>query len=210
MRVLYLKASLRNGDSSVWRTFEIAEHFSFQKLHEVLQCLFGYLNREGYEFFSTSERWRFTSDDNLVETAKFLKSKAGEVFLSTIDKEKHEVDISVEVAKASDRQIGFYLTEGKKVTYLYDFADEWLIDLSCEASYSGGAMVRLIDGFGTAPYEGVGGLIGYQNLMEILSDKSNEAYDEVRLWLYEEGYRRYDKEAIIEKLALWEKSELKV
>lgn len=203
MSTLYLKARLRNGASSVWRNFEVSDTLSFEALHEVLQILFGYLNREGHEFFSETEKWRFTSDTSLVETAKFLKSKEGKAYLETIDKEKYEVDLSIEVASSKEKIIGFYLTEGKKVTYLYDFSDEWLIDLTCEAVLSGEGKAKLIDGFGSAPYEGVGGLVGYQNLMDILASPEDEAYDEVRLWLYEEGYRRYDKESIEEKLSIW-------
>lgn len=208
MRVLYLKASLRNGISSVWRTFEVSEHLSFAQLHEVLQILFGYLNREGYEFFSEGEKWRFTSDESLVGTAKFLKSEAGKAYLESVSKEDFKDDLSIEVASSQDRQIGFYLTEGKKITYLYDFSDEWLIDITCLASLFGETKVKLIDGFGTAVYEGVGGVAGYQDLMDILADVENDAYDEVRLWLYKEGYRRYDKDEVRKQLAIWEEERL--
>ena len=202
MKMIYLKANLLNGGNSIWRTFEVSELISFEALHKILQVLFGYLDKEDYEFFSAAEKWRFTSDKDLIEKAKFLKSEAGKQYLATVDKEKYEVAVDIEIASASDRQIADYFAENKSIMYIYDFVDEWQVELTCLDRFEGSGETVFLDGFGSAPYESVGGLSGYLSIMETLSNPENPDYDELRLWLYEKGYTRFDKDEIREKLKL--------
>lgn len=200
MKMFYMKASLQKVDTSVWRTFEVSENLTFEDLHHILQTLSSYLNREDYEFFSSQKRWRFTSDVSLLGEANFLKSKMGQTYLSNVDIDKYEPILDVEVDSAKSRVLANELSEGESFFYLYDFTDEWLIKLSVLDVFEGKDLVCLIDGFGSAPYEGVGGLVGYEHLMSILSNPNHSDYDELRHFLYEQGYRRFDKEDVALKL----------
>ena len=56
MKALFFSATLRGAEAPVWRRFCVPMDYDFAKLHEVLQILFGYSGREGYEFvFDTKE-----------------------------------------------------------------------------------------------------------------------------------------------------------
>lgn len=73
---------------------------------------------------------------------------------------------------------------GQKYTYIYDFGDDWTHQITLEAIFSDTILnAELIAGKGACPPEDCGGIWGYAQLKEILSDRKHPEYKEMKQWL---------------------------
>jgi hypothetical protein len=69
--------------------------------------------------------------------------------------------------------------------YEYDFGDSWHLDVRIEQVISsiGSGTPRLIGGARACPPEDCGGLWGYEHLLEVLADPSDEEHEEMLEWV---------------------------
>ncbi|GAG78992.1 unnamed protein product, partial [marine sediment metagenome] len=92
-------------------------------------------------------------------------------------------------------KISKWFNEGnRKAEYIYDFGDDWHHAMTLEKKLPRDEKIkypRCIAGKRACPPEDCGGVGGYYNLLEIISNPAHEEYEEMMEWLGGE----YDPEA---------------
>lgn len=155
--VYQLKITLRGvSKPPVWRRVMVPASMTLDLLHEVIVSVMGW---EGEHLHVFSDGWRFYGSP---------------------DQELGHADESgVTVA---DLLPG----PGGKVTYTYDFGDDWEHHIVLEKilpAEPGAAYPVCVAGKGTCPPEDCGGAWGYAELKEILADPGHEQHEEMLEWL---------------------------
>lgn len=201
MKSLYFSATLRDAEAPVWRRFCVPMDYDFAKFHQVLQILFGYSGHEEFEFVFDDPKLRITSDVDLYESYRFLKSDEGKHYLADKEKEGYNVDMSVEVAWAEDLPLDPLTLKHRQFRYIYDFSDDWTYDIELvDLLEDGPALPELREGLGNAPFEACGGFSGYYELMEALTTPEHPDNAAIRSWVDEMGYHFYDADEVNQKL----------
>lgn len=148
----------------VWRKIEIPASFTFLDLHETIQTVFGYENRHLFEF----------NDGTSSCTAKTFR----------IGMPDDEGDYCLpKTQPAFDIKLSDVLARRSKLTYVYDFGDEWTYEIRVvkrvkekrECPYC-------VEGEGATPPEDCGGLGGYIEMLQALSEGGEEA-EQYITWL---------------------------
>lgn len=141
----------------VWRRITVPDDFSFYDFHLAIQAAFGW---ENYHLFMFSPKGYGSHmnitlrDDDFFEEGESLDAE--EVLLSQI-----------------------FRKEQQKFMYIYDFGDDWLHTIVLEKIFSGKLMFPLLNaGKGKCPPEDCGGVWGYENLKNTLSDPGHPEYAE--------------------------------
>lgn len=147
----------------VWRRIVIQGDATFLDLHEAIQGAFGW---EDAHLFKFSERPYGGSmnigipDDDFLMVQKRLDART--VTLQEV-----------------------FGAECKKLTYVYDFGDDWIHEISLEETSDekiDGA--RCMAGKGACPPEDCGGRMGYEGIKELFLTRPNgKEAREYRKWL---------------------------
>ena len=155
-----------NGSSKpiVWRRLSIPVNFTFYDLHIAIQLSFGWENAHLFQF-----------------SPKGYGS-------NPIIKENFEDDVDYDYEDALDAEevhlSEIFKSEKQKYTYIYDFGDSWEHIISLEKILPNIAMYpMLLAGKGQCPPEDCGGMRGYEQLKEVLSNKKDAEYEEMAEWL---------------------------
>jgi hypothetical protein len=152
------RVSLREIEPEIWRRVQVPGSFSLDRLHEVLQFAFGWLDYHLYAF-RVGER-RFEAPDPEAE---------GE-----------------DSTGVSLRDLG--LKKGDRLRYVYDFGDHWVHDLVVEKVVRSGArewgeLPLLLGGERAGPPEDAGGPHGFMELLAVLGDPEHPEHAEYREWV---------------------------
>ncbi len=131
----------------IWRRFRVPANISLARFHEFLQCAMGWENRYDYEFRYGKGKYlrdviapphpeRFLGADSFTDAASLtLEAFVGRAKLP------------------------------KRFLYLYDYADEWLHEVSVEKSeISDETEPVMLDGANACPPEACGGHLEYLEL----------------------------------------------
>ena len=73
----------------------------------------------------------------------------------------------------------------RRMLYVYDFGDSWRHDVRIEGIRRGDAEARypaFVDGAGRCPPEDVGGWVGFERFLQVLSDPAHEEHQEMIEW----------------------------
>jgi hypothetical protein len=166
--VYELKVTLEGVDPPIWRRFRVPCQITFADLHLVLQAVMGWENDHLYEFGVGKRRFGEPSWDS-----DNRREDAGRIQLRDV----------------AARQ-------GARLTYVYDFGDDWQHDVivektACPDAEPGRAVC--IAGERACPPEDCGGVWGYAELLDALDDPANSELEERVEWL-EEVHGPYDPE----------------
>ncbi|MBU2447202.1 MAG: plasmid pRiA4b ORF-3 family protein [Bacteroidetes bacterium] len=165
--VYQFKISLNNSQPLIWRRIVVPSNYSFWDLHVAIQDSMGWIDYHLHMF-----------EINNPAT-----------------NEKVEIGVHDEEWEAYDRivlpdykeKISKYFNENNRnARYEYDFGDSWIHTIKFEKvlpATIGEKYPKCIDGKRACPPEDCGGMGGYYDLLEILSDPKNEEYDEMIEWL---------------------------
>lgn len=148
------------------RTLVVPSASTFSALHRYLQIAFDWENYHAHEFIIPREGGK----EYIVCTDEDA-DMPGETY--ALD---HEVSLAEKLKKRT------------RFTYLYDFGDGWEIDLK---------VVDYLENYdridpcctvceGAAPPEDVGGVWGYLDFLDAMSDPNHPEHDEMKEWV---GYR---------------------
>ena len=166
-RVCQFKITLKDIDPPIWRRILVPEKFNFWELHVAIHDAMGWLNYHLHTFYVRS------CDSNIFKEINIPSD--------------NEYDADNEFILSWDVQIFRYLREsGDICIYEYDFGACWEHEIIFEGFLmreSGKEYPFCLEGERACPPEDCGGVIGYQLLMEVLSDTSHEEYDEKISWL---------------------------
>ena len=138
---------LLESDPLVWRRIVVPADYTFYHLHKAIQGAFGWENSHLFQFsesgFSDKTVYGIPGDD--------------------IDPDM----ITIDAKKTKMSRI--FRKEGETYCYIYDYGDAWEHRLVLEKKEAKDMAVPwCIDGAGACPPEDVGGIHGYQQMLEVL------------------------------------------
>jgi len=156
-KIYQIKVELRYSEPIIWRRILVNSNILLVDLHRILQTVMGWTN---------SHLHLFSDNRNEYSPIEFEVEGA----------------IDSRITKLSK----ILKKENEKILYEYDFGDGWEHDLILEKiqleDENSNAPI-CIDGKRNCPPEDCGGIGGYENLLEIISDKKHPEYKETITWL---------------------------
>ena len=155
---LELKASVVGIKPLIWRRLQVPRALTLAKLHRVLQSAFGWTNTHLHEF----------------SVGKVAFGPPG------ADEEGGPRAIDDRRVKLSDLN----LSSGRKLKYLYDFGDDWEVELTVVKLLPAIPGVALcLEGERSGPPDDCGGARDYADFVEALADPKHPEHDERKDWI---------------------------
>ncbi|MFU8768163.1 MAG: plasmid pRiA4b ORF-3 family protein [Desulfotignum sp.] len=174
-RFYLLKIKLLDIEPEIWRRFVVPSDISLDRLHDVIQIVMGWEDCHLHEFTIGKKRYTEypeSSQDGLVSGRYRL----------------------VDLIRQTGRTFG----------YIYDFGDGWehelIIEDSRYADADRWADILCLDGERACPPEDVGGVPGYAEFSDIMSDPDHKEYAAFADWFG--GH--YDSDAFDPDYVNWE------
>ncbi|MDA3880745.1 MAG: plasmid pRiA4b ORF-3 family protein [Prolixibacteraceae bacterium] len=150
-------------DHPVWRRITVPSYYTFMHMHYVLQLAVGWGNNHLFQFSDKG----FESETAITKIFEHLD--AGD----QKQVEAEETPLSQIFKKTGDTSV-----------YIYDFGDAWEHTLTLEKILPKKShMPEVLDVKGACPPEDCGGVYGYENMLEVIADKSNPESLEYKEWL---------------------------
>lgn len=149
-KVYQFKIALRGIKPMIWRRIQTPTNYTFGELHFAINQAMGWNNCHLHEFTVINPKY------------------AEEELIGMPDDDNPFAD---KVRDGFKTKIKSYLPANKKFEYLYDFGDGWEHMVTFEGEYIAESDVkypRCIDGKRACPPEDVGGIWGYERVIEIL------------------------------------------
>jgi hypothetical protein len=176
--VYQIKVGLRGATPPIWRRLEVPADISLARLHLVIQVAFGW-------------------DDSHLHVFETPYGRFGDA-----DAELgHSAEAPVTLEQVAP-------TVNAKLRYTYDFGDDWQHDILVEKVHTRetAAYPRCTGGRRAAPPEDCGGVWGYADLVDTLSDPGHPEHGDRLEWLgldsaHEFDPGRFDAEAITKALS---------
>jgi len=159
LRSIYqIKVTLKGAKPPIWRRFQMANSDTLEDLHIILQIIMGWANAHMHEFTHQQQRYGIP-----------------------------DPDYPSDIINESNHPISHLLKNEKdKLIYTYDFGDGWQHDVVLEKILSfelDTTLPRCIKGKRACPPEDIGGLGGYENTLQIITNPSAPEYKETLKWL---------------------------
>lgn len=161
-----IKVSIRDTHPSVWRRLQIPEGITFHELNAIIQLAFDWCGYHAYNF----------------EVGATLHDMGVFIELPELDDGWGDY----ETKNSKKEKIDKYFKEYKRMKYTYDFGDDWIHDIIIEKTVETDKKLTkpiCIKAKMADLPEDCGGPYGYEELLDILSDKNNERYNEMREWV---------------------------
>ena len=159
--IYQLKVTLKESKPPIWRRFQVPGDVTLHRLHLILQDVMGWMNSHLYRF-----------EIGGVEYGEPDPDYAG---------------FGIDMRNANRTKLNQVVPNEKmRFIYEYDFGDSWehriLVEKILPAE-PGAKYPVCLAGKRACPPEDCGGIWGYEDLLEIISDPLHEEYDEMMEWL---------------------------
>jgi hypothetical protein len=164
--VYQLKVTLRHSRPPIWRRALVPSNLTLFQFHNDLQALMGWTDSHLHQFEAAGKLYGTPDPELGPEREDERKVRLNEVMRQPKD----------------------------QMVYEYDFGDSWEHDIVLEKILPPEPNVRypvVIDGKRACPPEDVGGIPGYENLLEVIRDPHHPDYEEMIDWAGDE----FDPEA---------------
>ena len=149
-RTYQLRVDLTDTDPPIWRRLELSSDLRLDEVHRVLQGAFGWLDMHLHRFALGPSVW----------------DEDAQLFLCPSDVEEGDD----EGVPEQQVRLGEVIADvGDKLLYVYDYGDEWSLELKLEAVLDrvpDSPRARCVDGGRAGPPEDSGGPWGYQQLLD--------------------------------------------
>ncbi len=175
-----MRIDLRGAKPPIWRRIEVPD-CTLAELHVAIQIAMGWTDSHLHEFEIDGEGYSCPSPFG------------GDEYMDTID--STDVWLS-EVIRG----------KGTKFDYLYDFGGSWEHTIKVEAvepSKPSVAYPRCLTGKRNGPVEDCGGIWGYEELLEILSDPKHPEYEERIDWCGEIDPEEFNADDCSREMQSW-------
>ena len=162
--IVELRVVLLGTKPSIYRTIQMSTNATFYHLHLVLQEAFDWYDAHLHAFMINGEE---IGNNDISE---FDDDNVLDEHMITLKEKLH--------------------VEKQKFIYLYDFGDSWEHQITVAKLIEpkeGMFYPRCIRGARNTPPEDCGGIWGFEEFKEIMSDKSHPQHKEMKEW-YEEEY----------------------
>ena len=170
---------------TVWRRVIVPENISFETLHYVIQYAMGWHDAHLYEFSTSDDPTCYTNNLEGIDEYEYLRENPDSVRDSW-----DEETLARPLVLASSVQIDQILTRAKKLSYLYDFGDDWEVAITLEeviGDYSNSFAI-CTGGKEAAPPEDVGGTGGYMDFLTSWHNPADEEHARMVVWGESQGY----------------------
>lgn len=160
MEFYRLKITLKYIGPPIWRRIEVPGDVTLDELHLILQAAMGWTNSHLHQF------------------------KVGRIYYG-----KPSIDefSDLNLKDESKARLNKVLSKPKqKMVYEYDFGDGWEHEILLEKILPRDSLVRCprcLGGARACPPEDCGGVHGYANFLEAISDPEHEEHDEYLDWI---------------------------
>src|SRR5262249_20826704 len=154
--IFRLRVDIKGARPPIWRRLEVPADITLARLHNVLQTAFGWSDDHLHVFETSSGRYGQPSKDLA-----------------------HRSD-------ARGRLDQVAAQAGDKITYTYDFGDDWEHVITVEQVLAREPAVvypRCTGGRRAGPPEDCGGIWGYDWLVAVLADPAHEEHGDRLDWL---------------------------
>lgn len=165
--VYQLKLSMKGITPQIWRRIQVPENYTFLDLHNAIQAVMDWEDYHLHEF-------------------KMINPKTGEPEIIGMEGNDFEAFggplVPEQKAKISD----YFTLENKDALYTYDFGDNWQVKVRLEKilpKKEGTDYPLCTAGKRAAVPEDIGGIWGYEDMLEILKNSEHEEYEDTVLWL---------------------------
>jgi hypothetical protein len=160
--VHHLKVVLRNVKPTVAREILVPSDVRLDQLHEVIQISMGWTDSHLHQF--------------IVGGDPRNGDRYGPAGM--------EIEFTENERRATLQKVA--PAKGAKLTYNYDFGDDWNHDItvvSVESTVEAEPGLRCLNGIGACPPEDCGGPWRYAEMLMILGEPSHEEYDDISDWI---------------------------
>jgi len=165
-QVFQFKVELQGIEPKIWRRIQVPVDYNYWDLHVAIQDSMGWLDCHLHHFEIKGKGKRKVAHIGIPDLEGF-----GEL---------QEVFPGWEIAV-----IAYFNALGAEAMYEYDYGDGWLHTVKLE-----GYMFRekgikypiCIDGKNACPPEDCGGVDGYYNVIDILSDPGHSDHEDMQTW----------------------------
>lgn len=141
----------------VWRRVEVPAFFNFLDFNKVIQLSFGWQN---------AHLWNFTDRKGMFGSETFRIAEPSE----------YDEDYFVPTADAAEVTLMEIFSSRKSLTYVYDFGDYWIHEITVEGILMEDRPVAFCtEGKGATPPEDCGGVGGYEALKMSFETNDSEA-----------------------------------
>ncbi len=160
MKHYIVKVALYGITPEIWRRFSVPAGFTFDHFHSALQNAMGWEHKYDHEFRHGKGKYL---RDVIAQPNPERFAKADSF------QDESEVTLAGFMGRSP---------LPKRFLYLYDFADEWIHEITLEKSIeSENASPQMIDGARACPPEACGGTLEYQELCAGMCDWYEGVWD---------------------------------
>ena len=191
--IYQLKISIAGAKPPIWRRVQVPARITLAQLHEVIQALMGWYD---------SHLHLFDLPHREAETKSLKTNKARRDAIHYGPKIGDDGPFSWD-EDLSDEALAALCdvmpTEKGHFLYTYDMGDSWDHDIVVEKILPADPNIAYpvcVTGQRNGPIEDCGGIWGYEDLLQILADKTHEEHDERKEWLKDAyGVSKWDGDA---------------
>jgi hypothetical protein len=165
--VYQFKISLKGTRPPIWRRIQVPDYYTFWGLHTAIQNAMGWLDLHLHAF-------------RIINPKKRIEEEIG-IPDDEFDGPEHKV-----LAGWKQKISRYFSVKNNKALYIYDFGDYWEHDLKLEKILLRDTQKNYpicVAGRRACPPEDCGGLPGYEDLLEVLSNPEHEEYETMLEWV---------------------------
>ena len=156
-QIYQIQIALKDSKPKIWRRVLVESDILLVDFHKIIQTTMGWTNSHLHQF--EKGQVNFAPDEFELEDTK----------------DSRKVKLNSLLNK-----------ENEKIKYEYDFGDSWLHDIILEKILPFEKTTELpscIGGKRNCPPDDCGGIWGYTDLLEIISNSKHKEYNEMMEWL---------------------------
>ena len=167
-KIYQLKISMKGITPQIWRRIQVPENYTFLDLHEAIQAAMNWEDYHLHEF-------------------EMQNPKTGALDRIGTESDGYDDFADESLVPENKAKISEYFTlENKDALYTYDFGDNWQVKVRLEKilpKKEGVEYPICTAGKRAAVPEDIGGIWGYEDMLEILKDPEHEDYEDTVAWL---------------------------
>jgi hypothetical protein len=164
----------------VWRRVLVPHDIKLPRLHDVIQVVMGWTNSHLHAFRTKDADYQIPFEQDF-----------GDFFGDSFDGRSCHAENKFRLSDLAPEK-------GGKFVYEYDFGDSWEHEVRVEKLIPAGkraTRAELLAGENACPPDDCGGVSGYCDLVEILSDPSDSAHERMREWMGLAAGEKFDPAA---------------
>ncbi len=182
----------------IWRRIAVPVNMTFNKLHQVLQVVFGWQECHLHEFYIYGDET--SGNGTFINDPAYDKKGYKPVINLVCDEEAFAYDNDVPMKLEKGIKLSEYIPA--RIKYTYDFGDNWQHYIEVEKVITDHAVNYpvCLEGEGNSPPEDVGGQHGYEEFLAIIADEKDPEHESVVDWGRMQGYEDFNIEMINKRL----------